>query len=126
MKFLKYAFLGAALLLVFASGGGGDQQSTFFTNVRETFDDISDFCARKPNVCDSVVSAIHGIGEKLSNTAKSIESMLYEVGIGVDRSQLQQPLADINASAEVPETTSSLYVQDTLTDADRAPGWRGP
>lgn len=129
MKFLKYAFLGAVLLLMLPSGG--DQRSIIFSNVQQTFADIGAFCTRNPNVCDSVMSAIRGIGEKLGNTANSIETMLYEVGIGADRSHLHQPLADINANTEapdteVPETTSSLYVQDTLTDADRVPDWHGP
>ncbi len=123
MKFLKIAFWGVLLLLVLPSGGG--QRSAIYTNAQRTLEDIGGFCTRNPDVCDYVVSAIHGVGEKLSNTAKSIETMLYEAGIGVDRSQLQQPLADINA-AEAPETTSSLYILDTLTDEDRLPGWNGP
>lgn len=122
MKFLKYAFLGALLLLMLPSGG--NQRSAIYSNVQQTFVDIGGFCTRNPNVCDSITSAIQGIGEKLSNTAKSIETMLYQVGIGVDRSQLQQPLADINAT-DTPQTTSSLYIEDTLTAADRKPGWRG-
>jgi hypothetical protein len=123
MKLVKIAIFGGLLLLVMPSNGA--ERTAFYSNLQQIYDDMTGFCGRKPQVCNDAVSAFYGIGDKLGNMAHSIESMLVEVGIGVDRRHLQQPLAELYSSDMV-QTTASLHHQDTLTDKDRIPGWRGP
>lgn len=123
MKFLKIAFWGGLLLLVLPSNG--EQRAAIYVNAQRTLADIGGFCTRNPEVCDNVVSAFQGVGQKLGSTANMIETMLYEAGIGADRSQIHQPLSNLH-SADMPMTTSSLHTQDTLTKTDRLPDWRGP
>lgn len=123
MKILKIAFWGGLLLLVLPSNG--EQRAATFMNVQRTLADIGGFCTRNPDVCDNVVSAFRGMGQKLGSTANMIESMLYEAGIGADRAQIRQPLSDFDSS-DGPMTTSSLGAQDTLSSDDRYPDWQGP
>jgi hypothetical protein len=123
MKFVKIAFWGGLLLLVLPSNG--EQRAAVYLNAQRTLVDIGGFCGRNPEVCDNVVSGFYGIGQKLGSTANMIETMLYDAGIGADRSQIRQPLSNLY-SGNAQMTTSSLGAQDTLTSKDRFPGWRGP
>lgn len=123
MKILKIAFWGGLLLLVLPSNG--EQRAATFMNVQRTLADIGGFCTRNPEVCDNVASAFQGLGQKLGSTANMIETMLYQAGIGADRSQIYQPVSGVN-SGDGSMTTSSLSAQDTLSSDDRFPGWRGP
>jgi hypothetical protein len=123
MKFLKIAFWGGLLLLVLPSNG--EQRAAVYLNAQRTLADIGGFCNRNPEVCDNIVSGFYGIGQKLGSTANMIETMLYDAGIGADRSQIHQPLSNLY-SADGSMTTSSLDEQDTLTRDDRFAGWRGP
>jgi hypothetical protein len=129
MSYFKIAFWAIIILLLVPTGGGAER-SVLFSTVQRTFADLSGFCTRNPDVCSDVASSFDGIGEKLSDTAQTIESLLYQAGIGADRSQLHKQQVrfdtdDDDDDNESSETTSSLG-QDTLTNYDRRPDWRGP
>jgi hypothetical protein len=123
MKILKIAFWGGLLLLVLPSNG--EQRAAVYLNAQRTLADIGGFCGRNPEVCDNFVSGFYGIGQKLGSTANMIETMLYDAGIGADRSQIRQPLSSLYSS-DAHMTTSSVGGRDTLTSNDRSAGWRGP
>lgn len=122
MSFFKFVFWAALVLLILPSNG--EQRLAIYTNTQKTLQDIAGFCTRNPDVCNNVVSAFQGIGQKLSATATMVETMLYQAGVGADPALTRVNQGGFDP-AGTPETTSSTTA-DTLTSHDLQPPWRGP
>ena len=150
MSFIKIALWGGVILLLLPSNGG--QRFALYDSAKKTVADVASFCERNPDVCTNAIAVVDGIGDKLNSTAGAIENVLHELGIAADRTELQEarlvadrpeqprhykakisydrlpshePVVDLDPLEDA-ETTSSYYVQDTLTADDLQPEWGGP
>ena len=127
MSFVKAAFWILLILLLMPSNA--EERYTLYTTAQRTVSDIGGFCRRNPDVCNKTSSIVDSVARKLQTTADTIEDMLRDAGVGVERTQrydggdrqrhgAYRPRSPIN-------TTSSVS-NDTLTPDDLRPAWRGP
>lgn len=128
MFFLKAAFWIVVILLLLPTDG--QDRYALYTAAQRTISDIGGFCARNPEVCDMVSSAADNVGRKLQTATDSIEDMLRDAGIGVERSaplDSDPAYHDRHGAARSGDrTTTSSVPGDTLTPMDRAHAWNGP
>jgi len=78
-----------------------------------TFSDMSQFCARQPDACQVGSQALTHFGHKAQATAK----WLYET--------LTSKAASNQMPAEPAKAVAEADSQNTLTQADTMPAWRG-
>jgi len=84
-----------------------------------TVSDMKQFCVRQPEACDVGSAALTQFGHKAQASAKWLYDFLTEK-LGNNE---QTASAKREPKAAPSETGSS---QNTLTDADTSPVWRGP
>ena len=78
-----------------------------------TFSDMSQFCTRQPEACQIGSQALTQFGHKAQASAK----WLYDVVTSKSASQ--------TGTAEPAKAVAESDSQNTLTQADAAPAWRG-
>lgn len=130
MFFVKAALWITLILLLLPSNG--QERYELYTTAQRTVADIGNFCTRNPEVCNKTSSIASGVVEKLKNTARTIEDMLREAGIGARRGDdssegawLDPDRQDWNGD-DTPVASTSSLPGGTLTPQDLRPSWRGP
>jgi hypothetical protein len=78
-----------------------------------TFSDMSQFCTRQPDACQIGSQALTHFGHKVQASAK----WLYDT--------LTSKSASTHTPAEPAKAVAEIDSQNTLTQADTMPAWRG-
>lgn len=124
MRFMLRAvfWLGVASLVLPTIGAfsGNDSEKTTAVGATDaasaafaTVADMRQFCQRQPDAC--AVGA--RVGAALGHTAQAGAKMIYTL--------VNEALASSGADRTARDVTGAVS-QDTLTESDRIPEWRGP
>jgi hypothetical protein len=135
MFFVKIAFW--ALLVIILLPSNTQEKLEFYGTAQRSVSDVSHFCDRNAELCESTSAFFTGIYQKLTTTTEMIEEVLRDVGIGGNVENLQnddtlwpngrpRPQREGKADNLGRMAATSSMSQDTLTRADLRPSWQGP
>jgi hypothetical protein len=82
--------------------------------------DMREFCTRQPEACTVGSQAAHAFGQKAQASAKMVYEFITE------KVAKDEPEGAAGKPAGTPTAAGEQTSQNTLSAADRAPGWRGP
>lgn len=113
---LRMCFWG--MLLLFLLPSSPQQKEAIYTAAEQTVSDVSGFCDRNPQACETARSAFQTLVEKIRIGAEMVEDMLRDGGQSKSDDRLS---AHDDATASVPPPS-----QSTLRSDDLRPEWRAP
>ncbi len=131
MFFVRAAFWIFLILLLMPTND--KEKSDFYTAASRTVADLSNFCNRNPEVCDSTGAIFETILHKMRTTVEMLEEMVQPASqrrdatgaLPRDPRSEERPRRGARGDMlmVVPHPTRS---GDTLRPGDLQPAWRGP
>jgi hypothetical protein len=118
---LRVAFWLSVVLILLPSGGSQPVPKSqvsagdAFTAAQAAVTDVTQFCQRRPNVCEIGSQTAVTLGQRAQVGAKMLYEFLHE-RFGNDETAASQPTGSVPAKRS----------QHTLRPADLSPPWRGP